>query len=100
MVDDERDAVATLVVLLRREGYAAVAILDLAMPAMSGLTLAQEIRRILGDASPLLVALTGQSTREDDKTLGREAGFDHWFHKPCDAALLLKLLAGRRAARR
>jgi len=52
----------------------------------------------MGSENPLLVALSGQYTRDGDKALAREAGFDHYFYKPCDPAVLLTLL-GRHAAR-
>lgn len=115
VVDDEPDAVHSLTAVLRAEGHCArgfssgkealaaladfrpeVAILDVSMPDMSGWDLAKQIRQAMGRDSPLLVALTGQYTRDGDKALAREAGFDHYFYKPCDPSVLLTLL-GRHA---
>ena len=117
VVDDEPDAVHTLAAILRAEGHAArgicdarealaaaielraeVAILDVSMPGVSGLDLAKEIRQAMGDLCPLLVALSGQYTRDGDKALGRGAGFDHYLYKPCDPKALLTLLARHAAS--
>ena len=117
VVDDEPDTVETLAALLRADGHAVVgvsdahkalaaaielraevAILDVAMPGLSGLDLAKDIRRAMGEQSPLLVALSGQYTRDDDKALARAAGFEHYFYKPCDPKVLLTLLARHAAS--
>ena len=117
VVDDEADAVVALTTLLRAEGHAArgvcdarqalaaaielrpeVAILDVSMPGLNGLDLAKEIRQAMGEQCPLLVALSGQYTRDGDKALGRGAGFDHYLYKPCDPKVLLTLLARHAAS--
>ena len=78
VVDDDRDAVLTLLTLLRDEGhdlrglYRAkevpavvkefdpdVVLLDIALPDGSGYALAEDIRRRSGSKRPMLIALTG-----------------------------------------
>src|SRR5881394_1965981 len=81
VADDERDTVITLTALLREEGYEVrqafngrdavaailefdpdVAILDIAMPGMTGWDVARTVRRNNGD-KPLLIAMSGQYTK-------------------------------------
>jgi signal transduction histidine kinase/ActR/RegA family two-component response regulator len=58
-----------------------VAVLDLGMPGMDGMTLARRLRDALGDRTPYLVALTGFG-QPADKALAREAGFNDYLVKP------------------
>ena len=58
-----------------------VAVLDLGMPGMDGMTLARRLRDTLGDSMPYLVALTGFG-QPSDKALAREAGFNDYLVKP------------------
>lgn len=58
-----------------------VAVLDLGMPGMDGMTLARRLREALGDRTPYLIALTGFG-QPADKVLAREAGFDDYLVKP------------------
>lgn len=114
-MDDDPDTVATLLEILRTEGYEArgngsgqsaihalrtfmpdVVISDIAMPYVNGLTLAKEIRNVMGK-HPLLIALTGQYTKSSDKTVAHMSGFDHYLTKPADPTTLLKLVAGAKS---
>lgn len=112
VVDDERDAVLTLMTLLRDEGHdvralyrakevaAAVkefdpdiVLLDIALPDGSGYALAEDIRRRSGTKRPLLIALTGIYKRPPHDQLSRIVGCDHFLTKPFAIADLLELIA-------
>ena len=111
VVDDERDSVATLTLLLTEEGHEvcglqrgsevlrAVAdfrpdavLLDIAMPDMSGYEVARKIRSRYGEVKPMLIAISGRYKQESDKLLARTVGFDHHVAKPYDPNELLALL--------
>ena len=110
VVDDDRDAVLTLVALLRDEGYDArgsyngkdvldlvrdfdphAVLLDIGMPDLNGYEGCRLIRGRYGSASPLLIAVTGWK-KASDRLLAELAGFDHHVAKPYDPRLLLSLL--------
>jgi two-component system, sensor histidine kinase len=60
-----------------------VVLLDLALPGADGYEVARSLRELLRPLPPLLVALTGHTgAREVGAAV--EAGFDHFFAKPCD----------------
>jgi CheY-like chemotaxis protein len=109
VVDDNVDAATSLAVLLRgmghevfvaHEGRAAladlsrirpdIALLDIAMPDMSGYELARQIRSRAGPAMRI-VALTGFGLAED-RARALEAGFDQHMVKPADPEFLKSLL--------
>jgi DNA-binding response OmpR family regulator len=111
VADDDRDAVITLMTLLRHEGHDVrgvyrgddvtkvsrelrpdVIILDITMPGMSGYELARTLRARYGDACPVLIAVTAWD-KSSDKILSREVGFDHHFGKPVEPQALMQLLA-------
>jgi DNA-binding response OmpR family regulator len=111
VVDDERDSVDTLTVLLNDEGHEvrgltrgkevldAVAdfnpdavLLDIAMPDTSGYELAKQIRQRYGEVKPMLIAISGRYKQASDKMLGQIVGFDHYLTKPYDPGVLLSLL--------
>jgi DNA-binding response OmpR family regulator len=111
VVDDDRDMVLSLTALLRTEAYDArglydardivqqvrefepeVVILDIAMPGKSGLEAAMEIRAGLPDRRVVLVAITGEHMRGEDRAESRRRGFDFHLLKPCDPQVLLTLL--------
>jgi DNA-binding response OmpR family regulator len=111
VVDDERDAVLTLVALLRDEGYDArgayrgkevldlirdfaphAVLLDIGMPDLNGYDVARQIRQRWGNVAPLLIAVTGWK-QSSDKMLATMAGFDHHVAKPYDLQVLISLLA-------
>jgi signal transduction histidine kinase len=112
VVDDNRDSAESLCVLLRLGGHEAVAaydgleaveaadthrpdviLLDIGLPRLNGFEAARRIRLRLGEACPILVALTGWG-QDSDRRASREAGFDAHLVKPVDDATLLRLLAG------
>jgi DNA-binding response OmpR family regulator len=112
VIDDERDTVQTLMALLREEGHEArgvcnsrdalkavqefeadAAIIDIAMPGLTGWDVARAIRQALGEKRPLLIAVSGEYTSSADRILANMAGFDHYLEKPCDPNVLLALLA-------
>ncbi len=68
-----------------------VAILDIGLPVMDGYMLARELRSRLGEAAPILIALTGYG-QDQDKRRSEEAGFSLHLVKPIDAEPLLRLL--------
>ena len=68
-----------------------VAILDIGLPVMDGYMLAHELRARLGDAPPIMIALTGYG-RDQDLRRSEEAGFTLHLVKPVGAEALLKLM--------
>jgi len=116
--DDDRDAVASLLALLRDEGHEVrgvysgyevlnrvrdfgpdVLLLDIGMPQINGYEVARRLRQRYASARPLLVAITGH-IQQTDKTLAQLAGFDHHLAKPYDPNALLALLSSSALARR
>jgi PAS domain S-box-containing protein len=110
VVDDNEDSALTLATLLELEGHhAAIAnsgesairiadmekpelvILDIGMPGMNGLKVAEHLRQQLHDPDPMLVALTGWDQPED-RRLTAEAGFNYHLVKPVDADALREIL--------
>ena len=109
VVDDNADAANSLAALLRAMGHEVfvahegrsalgdlsrirpdIALLDIAMPDMSGYDLARQIRSRMG-AAVRIVALSGFGLPED-RARALEAGFDHHLLKPADPAFLKSLL--------
>jgi two-component system OmpR family response regulator len=110
--DDNRDIADSLADLLQFCGYEVVTcyrgaaalaavdggfrpdacLLDLEMPGMDGDELAVLLRVRLGDAPPLLVAVTGLSADEAGPRIGH-AGFHAHMVKPADPARLLAALS-------
>jgi len=109
LVDDNVDAATSLALLLRAMGHEAfvahegraalvdlsrirpdIALLDIAMPDMSGYDLARQIRSRFG-AAVRIVALSGFGLPED-RARAIEAGFDQHMVKPADLAFLKNLL--------
>jgi CheY-like chemotaxis protein len=118
IADDDRDAAATLSVLLELEGYEVctvhggqealdtartfkpdVVLLDIGMPKITGYEAARRLRQRHGDDCPVLIALTGWK-QASDKILANLAGFDHHVSKPYEPAELIRLLAKIRPATR
>ena len=112
VVDDNRDAVQTLGILLRSEGYIVhlarngdealttagafrvdVVLLDLQMPGRSGFEVAQELHRRYRTNCPVLIAVTGHA---DTEGRARTMGFHHFVAKPYDAQGLLHLVGSLR----
>jgi PAS domain S-box-containing protein len=102
VVDDNRDGGEMIRDLLAHAGYEVqlassasqalavaqgfrpeVAILDIGLPTMDGYTLARELRALMSDAPPVLVALTGYG-QEQDRRRSTDAGFTLHLVKPVD----------------
>ena len=117
IADDEPDTVTSLMAILSHEGHSVFGsthpadvlpdvrmnkpdsvILDIDMPGISGFALAREIRALFGDASPLLIAVSGKWFSQTDRMLAELAGFDYFLQKPCHPDALLALLERRKPA--
>jgi CheY-like chemotaxis protein len=115
VVDDNRDAAASLAMMLSAmgnqtaqayDGLEALRLgetflpelifLDIGMPNLNGYDVALRIRQLPWGQQLLLVALTGWG-QEEYRQRSREAGFDHHLVKPIDFAALEVLLATGRA---
>ena len=110
VVDDNRDAAELLSLLLARAGHQVeiagdasqalsavaafrpqVAILDIGLPVMDGYALGRELRTRMGNATPILIALTGYG-QEQDQRRSAEAGFASHLVKPVDARQLVHIV--------
>ena len=110
VVDDCLDLARTLAQLLTEWGYEVtiaadgpqaleaasvaqfdVAVLDLELPTMDGVEIAEKLLRLPGRASTRLVAMTGRSEDEWKRRV-KEAGFDHFLVKPVPPSHLKDLL--------
>ncbi|MBD8725391.1 hybrid sensor histidine kinase/response regulator [Oxalobacteraceae sp. CFBP 13708] len=115
VVDDNADAATSLALLLEADGHRVqvehasraalhwilaarpdACILDVGLPEMDGRELARRIKEGMGDAAPLLIALTGYGS-DADRQAAAQAGFDHYLVKPADMRQLTSLLAGMAA---
>jgi CheY-like chemotaxis protein len=111
VVDDNRDAAASLAMLLQLtgnqtetafDGLAAievaasfkpdVVLLDIGLPGLNGYEVARRIRQEPWGKAVKLVAVTGWGQLED-RQRSKEAGFDAHMVKPVDHDLLAKILA-------
>ena len=111
VADDDKDAVLSLTMLLREEGYEVrgvyrgaevlqavfnfapdVVLLDIGMPQMSGYDVARTLRERYGSARPALIAVTGRAG-VSDRQQALAAGFEHHVAKPYEPRALLALLA-------
>jgi two-component system CheB/CheR fusion protein len=75
-----------------------VALVDIGLPELDGLEVAQLLRQDPRNAQLLLIALTGYGQRED-RDAARKAGFDTHLVKPVDFDALLALLRNHAAKR-
>ncbi len=113
IVDDNQDALLSVAELLRMVGHEVqtaisgptalavlrgfrpdVAILDIGLPGMDGFELAGQVRALLGNPQPRLIAMTGYG-QETDRDRSVAAGFDLHLVKPVDLDVLLRSLADR-----
>jgi len=111
IADDEPDTVMTLGALLEDEGCVVqtvtdgghvmqaverfkpeVCILDLALPTVSGYTLAREIHTTQKSDRPVLIAISGKWKSSPDKCVAQTFGFDRFFEKPADPSELVDVL--------
>jgi len=111
VVDDNRDAGASLAAALEAQGHvvalfddaealladagpaAEAYILDIGLPRIDGYQLARELRARAASRGALLIALTGYG-QAHDFTLSKGAGFDHHLVKPANLEQLDRILAG------
>ena len=112
VVDDEKDQLLSLLMLLRAEGHEVagvgsakamwdrigefepdVVLLDIGLPDRSGYEVARDLRRTYGEksGSPVLIAVTAWN-KSSDRILAVIAGFDHHVGKPYEPQSLLDLL--------
>jgi len=110
IAEDNRDAMLTLGILVRSEGYIVrlaesgkqalaaatyfapdIVLLDLGMPEMSGFDVAQEFAQRYGAQCPVLIAVSGHK-REEDLRRARSCGFRHFVPKPYNPEALITLL--------
>ena len=111
IADDDRDAVLTLMMVLRHEGHDVrgvykgidvlrlleefepdAVILDIYMPELNGYDVARGIaskRRHM----PLMIGVSGVYKKGSDRILAELTGFDHYLTKPYDPSDVLRLLA-------
>ncbi len=111
VVDDNVDAAETLAALLEMDGHTVavaydgpsalelaereppeVAILDIGLPGMDGISLARRLRAMPSMHGAVLVALTGYG-QQADRARSSDAGFDHHLVKPADPQAISALLA-------
>jgi DNA-binding response OmpR family regulator len=112
IADDDRDAVLTLMMLLRNEGHEVrgvytgrqaleglisfepdAVLLDIALPELTGWEVARTIKeRFANQPGPILIGISGQYRQGADKVLSEIVGFDHYLVKPYAPAALLALL--------
>lgn len=115
IVDDNRDNLLTLGILTRSEGYEVrlahsgatglaqakearpdVAIIDLAMPGLTGFDVAKELRSHYGRNCPVLIAITAMDL-PIERQRAEVSGFQYFVGKPYNPQALLELLASTMA---
>jgi len=111
VADDDRDAVLTLMTLLRDDGHDVrgvykgrqaldafasfepdVLLLDIALPELSGWEVAREIKA-RHRKHPLIVGISGEYKSRSDAILSEIIGFDHYLTKPYAIDDLVALIA-------
>jgi DNA-binding response OmpR family regulator len=111
VVDDDVDTADSAVLVLKFLGFEAAAVydggvaleqarklrpqavlLDLAMPHLDGLHLAQELRRSPRQEDVMLICVSGYGT-ERDRQRSRQAGCAYHFVKPADWQEITAVLA-------
>jgi CheY-like chemotaxis protein len=116
VVDDNRDAVDALAMMLRLNGSDVevaydgasglataqsfrpdAVVLDIGLPGMDGYEVARRLRTRPETADKLIVAVTGYGQKED-RERAHASGFDHHLVKPIESETLIRLLAGQRGS--
>jgi DNA-binding response OmpR family regulator len=119
VADDNPDALLTLSALLGDDGHEVrtlsdgtdvielvrgfdpdVCILDIEMPGKDGFILARELRDRRVGERPMLIAMSGVWVRPSDRFLAIMVGFDHFFQKPADPNVLIRVLNEFRQGRK
>jgi CheY-like chemotaxis protein len=109
IVASDRDALMTLGIVLRSEGFElrlldrgadaeqAVrefrphsVLVDLRLPQRSGYEIARELTRVYGSARPFLIAIAASNA---DEQAAKSCGFHHHVSRPYDPQELLSVLA-------
>jgi len=110
VADDNRDAVASLAMMLDLGGHEIrtaydgiealaiadefqpeVVLLDIGMPRLDGYATARQLRRRRWAQGLVIVALTGWG-QDEDRRRSNDAGFDRHLVKPVDPAVLRRIL--------
>jgi CheY-like chemotaxis protein/two-component sensor histidine kinase len=110
VVDDNRDAAHAMAAILEIDGHTVltasdgeealkiaaahrptVVLLDIGLPVLDGYQVARRLRAMRETDHALLIALTGYGQKED-RQAAFDAGFNHHFVKPADAAELLNCI--------
>ena len=111
VADDNRDAATGLAMILQEEGHEVLAvyrgdsvltlvasfrpdvlILDIGMPGLTGFEVAHALRQRLGQACPLMIAVTAWN-QPAALELGKASGFSHYLTKPYSTDELLAILS-------
>ncbi|HKV53097.1 MAG TPA: response regulator [Candidatus Binataceae bacterium] len=111
VVDDDRDSVLTLTMLLQDEGHDVRAaysggsalmvahhfrpdavFVDISLPDISGWEVARQLASDSSTTPRVLIAVSGVYKKSADKMLARSVGFSHYVTKPYDPPALLALL--------
>ena len=111
VVDDNRDGVASLALLLNMAGHETrtafdgeeavciaeqfaphIVLLDLGLPKLNGYDVCRRLRKQKQGMSALIVAVTGWG-QDEDKMKSLDAGFDMHLVKPVEAEHLMAVLA-------
>jgi len=111
VADDNRDAATGLAMILREEGCEVlevyrgdavltftasfrpdVLVLDIGMPGLTGFEVAHALRQRLGQACPLLIAVTAWN-QPAARELGKATGFSHYLTKPYSTDELIAILS-------
>jgi CheY-like chemotaxis protein len=117
VVDDYADATDMLALLLQMHGYEVirsyagadaiekacayqvdVVLIDLAMPEVDGYEVARQLRQRDACKDALLIAVTGLIDKQYRRR-AIKAGFDYYFIKPVDFAVLREVLEDQRSVR-
>ncbi|WP_010586745.1 hybrid sensor histidine kinase/response regulator [Schlesneria paludicola] len=110
IVEDNVDAADSLSLLLRLYGHRIevartgptaiemaansrpdVVLLDIGLPGMDGYQVAKRLRELPNFAGVKMCALTGFTPSDADRQRQEETGFNHYYVKPVDLAMLLEL---------
>jgi two-component system CheB/CheR fusion protein len=111
IVDDNEDAAWTLSMLLKAEGHETtvaasgpealaaaesampdVAVLDIGMPGMNGIEVAERLRAMPSGKKLVVIALTGWGSKTEGMNL-LARGFDAHLSKPIEADRLIAAMA-------
>ncbi|WP_417590933.1 response regulator [Owenweeksia hongkongensis] len=76
IVSNGREAVEAVV-----SGAYDLVFMDIQMPQLDGVAASQEIKKVMGEEAPVIIALTANAM-QGDKEKYLEAGMDHYIPKP------------------